>query len=101
MNCSARSTKNLNPGQLNMLSVSTSPQKRLEDNQISLKLKHNLELQEIVQRELNNVNSFLKQHQVLHQTLRDKKARELNASQQQMDYNEMLRQQVLEKDQRD
>jgi len=28
MNCSGRSTKNLNPGQFNMLSVSTSPQKK-------------------------------------------------------------------------
>ena len=69
MNRSGRSTKNLNPGQLNLLSVSTSPQKKHEENQISLKLKHNQELQEIVKRELNKVNSFLKQHQVLHQSM--------------------------------
>ena len=71
MNYSHRSNKNLNPGQLNMLSVSSSPQKKLEENQISLKLKHNQELQDIVQRELNKVNSFLKQHEVLHQSLHE------------------------------
>ena len=80
MNCSGRSTKNLNPGQLNMLSVSTSPRKKHEDNQTSLKLKHNQELQEIVKRELNKVNSFLKQHQVLHQSINDQKVRALNTS---------------------
>jgi hypothetical protein len=71
MNYSHRSNKNLNPGQLNMLSVSTSPQKKLEENEISIKLKHNQELQDIVQRELNKVNGFLKQHEVLHKCLHE------------------------------